>query len=230
MVKNFKGWLKIYLFYGVVFFLLGLFGSLASDLSGFQAWSNHQKESLVRVWSYIVQSESAVPAFTSQSGKIILQVYDPENSQTMTPFKTFAQDLYNQLKNHFQQVLIMPVENMNTNSWESANLYSSSILIGFKKTQEISKKGLIMKNQFFFSLPEADSSLIAGKLIQELANPLITFYLRKGTSSQNTIYELAWEQKNSNDQGSSQEDEVFSAFMRIMNQGIIPTVGSPNLQ
>ncbi len=232
MVKSLKGWLKIYLFYGVVFFLLGLFGSLASDQVRLQAWSNRQKEKLVGVWSQIVQSgndEPIVPAFTNHSGKVILQVYEPDNQQTVTPFKSLIQELQRQLKTHFQQVLIMPVENFNTNSWES-NSSDFPILIGFKKTHEISQKGVIIRNRFFFGMPEPDSALLAGKLTEVLAHRLTSFYLRKGTDVQNTIYELEWDEKNSDDDRNHQESETFSAFMQIMNQDIIPAMGRPNLK
>ncbi len=231
MVNHLKGWIKIYLFYGVVFFLLGLFGSLASDQTRIQAWSTLQKKNLVRIWSDITQtneSEPTVPAFTNHSGKIILQVYEPDNLQNATPFKSFVQELQNQLKNHFLQVTMILVESLNTGSWELSGLSGSSILIGFKKMPETSEKNVGIRNHFFFGMPETDSSLLAGKLTQALASRLSTFFLRKETGVQNTLYELMWDEKKGNQ--NNRESEVFSTFMQIMNEDIIPTMGKANLE
>ncbi len=231
MVNHLKGWIKIYLFYGVVFFLLGLFGSLASDQTRIQAWSTLQKKNLVRIWSDITQtneSEPTVPAFTNHSGKIILQVYEPDNLQNATPFKFFVQELQNQLKNHFPQVTMILVESLNTGSWELSGLSGSFILIGFKKTLETSEKNVGIRNQFFFGMPETDSSLLAGKLTQALAVRLSTFFLRKETGVQNTLYELMWDEKKGNQ--NNLESEVFSTFMQIMNEDIIPNMDKANLE
>lgn len=231
MVNHLKGWIKIYLFYGVVFFLLGLFGSLASDQTRIQAWSTRQKENLVRIWADITQtneSEPALPAFTNHSGKIILQVYEPDNLGNATPFKSFVQELQGQLKNHFPQVMLIWVESLDTGTWELSGLNGSSILIGFKKTPEISEKKGGIRNQFFFSMPENDSSLLAGKLTQALAGRLSTFFLRKETGVRNTLYEFMWDEKQGNQ--NNRESEVFSTFMQIMNEDIIPTMGKPNFE
>ncbi len=231
MVNPLKGWIKLYLFYGVVFFLLGLFGSLASDQTRIQAWYTLQKKNLVRIWSDIAQMNEngpTVPAFTNHSGKIILQVYEPDNLENATPFKSFVQELQGQLKNHFPQVMLIEVESLDPGSWELAGLNGSSILIGFKKMPEISGKNGGIRNRFFFGMPETNSSLLAGKLTQALAGRLSTFSLKKETGVKNTLYEFMWDEKQGNQ--NNRESEVFSTFMQIINEDIIPTLGKVNLE
>jgi hypothetical protein len=235
MMKLFKGWFKIYLFYGVVFFLLGLLGSLASDQDRLTAWFDRQKEKVALAWSQYITPENGgpfVPAFANHSGKVIIQIYqagEPPQSNSMA-FESMLQDLQNQLREHFQQVMMMPVEDFHTLSLESSSVSTSLILIGFKRSPEISKSVSVIRNQFYFGMSDSVSSLLAGKLTQTLGGQLPVYSLNKRIDMQNTIYELDWDEDSSTKESASLDNEVFLRFMKIMNQDIIPLMGKTKLE
>ena len=47
---------------------------------------------------------------------------------------------------------------------------------------------------------------------------------------ENTIYELDWIENNSLKESTDMENEVFSMYMKIMNQDIIPLLGGAKLE
>lgn len=228
MINLFKGWLKIYLFYGAIFFLLGLFGYLASDQIKLANWSARQIQKINKVWSLITfrdDKDQTVPASTNQSGKIVLQVYQTEDMDSR--YKELLQQLQSELQRRFRQVIIMPVVDLNTQDLELVNPNTSLILIGYKQAPNLQRGGLAMRNSLYFGMPEPAVHLFAGKLIQTMTGKLPAFHFTKQVYGYSAIYELNWDTSGDTE---NFDNEIFSTFMKVMDQEVIQALSKQTLK
>jgi hypothetical protein len=228
MMNLFKGWLKIYLFYGVVFFLLGLFGCLASDQVRLTAWSTRQMAEISQVWPLLTfpgTRVQTVPAFTSRSGKIILQVYQP--NETGLPFESLLKQLQSKLQRHFRQVIIMSVGDIHSLDLESTMQSMPAFFIGFERTPNLQQGSSAMRSTLYFGMPDSASYLVVGKLIQVMNGRLPAFYFNKQVYGHNAINELCWD---TSDNTENFDNEVFTTFIKIIDDDIIQVMSKPNLE
>jgi hypothetical protein len=228
MANPFKGWLKIYLFYGAAFFLLGLLGYLASDQITLTSWSTRQIQKISQVWSFITYREDnaqTVPAFTSQPAKIVLQVY---RAQVLNgKFEELLVKLRGELQKRFKQVVIIPVVDLNIHNSEIVNPNATLMLIGYKQVFNPQQAGSVTQSSLYFSMPEPASYMLCGKFIQAMTGIVPTFNFNKQDYGRNAIYELSWD-TTGNTQNLDQE--VFSTFIQAMDKNVIQALKWSNLK
>jgi hypothetical protein len=216
MVNLLKGWLKIYLFYGAIFFLLGLFGLLASDEVRLTVWSARQIQRISRIWSadtFQVNEDQIVPAFTSQFDSIMLQVYRPKD--TNIQFDELLQQLQIKLRGHFRRVIALPVADLNKLDLESGNPPTPWVLVGFTQTKNPGIGSEILCNNLYFGIPDQASPLFTGKLLQTLTAKLPVVTFNKPRTEQTGIFKLSW---NTTDNSEQVNSEVFAAFIKILTE------------
>ncbi|HBE77336.1 MAG TPA: hypothetical protein DDW65_06080 [Firmicutes bacterium] len=229
MLSSLKGWLKIYLFYGLIFFLLGLFGSLASDQVKLANWSALQFQNLKRVWTFLTVGENdepAIPAFTSSSGRFILQVY--RDQEPNRQFDTMLQKLQIKLQSRFPQIISIPVVNLNTPVPELDSGKVPGILIGFKQSSDLpkaDKADLVIHNSLYWGIPDQTSSVRAGKLFQMISGKLCDFDFTKQTWRHGAVYELDWVSSGSQNQNA----DILTAFMTFITEEVIQRISNQNL-
>jgi hypothetical protein len=225
MVDLFKGWQKIYLLYGVLFFLLGLFGYLASDEVRLAAWSARQIQSISRIWSLNLLHEDegqAIPAFTSRFGEVVLQVY--RGKDTNRQFENLLQQLQSNLQKNFQRVITIPVAELN--SVEFDNQSTPIVLVGFNQTSISKPEDTALRNNLYFGMPDQASYLLAGKLIQMISAQLPEFTFSKQVVGQITVFNLSWDSSSDSQLVNS---KVFSAFLKIIAQDALKMIANKSM-
>jgi hypothetical protein len=229
MMNLWKRWTKIYLFYGVAFFLLGLFGCLASDQVKLTAWSARQMQNINHLWSLFTlsgQEEPLVPAYGSQSDKIIVQVYLANPNRLL--FETLLQQLRSKLQQYFQQVIITPVDDLHSlMMMEPIEPTAPSILIGYKYSPNSHQDGSDMQNSLYFSMPDPASDLFASKFLQAMSAKLPAYRFSKQLSSNRMIYQFDW---NGSGEGDNLSNEIISTFIRAMDPDVIKLLNRLKLE
>jgi hypothetical protein len=227
MLNSLKGWIKIYLFYGVIFFLLGLFGSLASDQVGLANWSALQFQNFKQVWAFLTVGENdepAIPAFTSKSDRLVLQVYSDKEPNRQ--FDTMLQKLQIKLQSRFLQIIRIPVVNLNTPVPELDSGKVPSILIGFRQSSDLSPGDSEIHNSLYWGIADENSNVLAGKLVQKISDKLSDFDFTKQLWRQHSaVYELDWVQSDIQNQTA----DILSAFMSFIAEDVIQKIINQNL-
>ncbi|MGE5583859.1 MAG: hypothetical protein ACM3X9_15185 [Bacillota bacterium] len=201
-----KSWLKIYLFYGVIFFLIGFCASLTSEETGVTFWLKKQNAQIRQFWLPPVAKEDAA-VFSGQSPEIVLLDY----SNALAPGKTtsFCRQLQGDLEKIFQKITIVPV----------SDLQQMDKLVGVMTPGEKPwiMVGIIEGNPWskcFFSLPGPALSLSTDRIWSALFPKLPVLKMGKYSLKNATVIELNWPGAPSTDTGVG----------RVIREGLGPAL------
>jgi hypothetical protein len=219
MFAQAREWLKVYLFYGILFFSVGFVGYLLNNnAAGLNDSVGYFRKILTDIpvvkelerW----RSEREIPVFSNFSEPVVFFVY-PADEQSGEFFRMRKAEL----ENHFKQVTAVPVTEAGEWDQQLASLSSGSgdhILIGMKTTVITGKnaKNIIGQNHLFLNLPDRFWPSFFQQSILSLSSRLPSITIRQHTQGDCPIFEFIYEESA----GSGKDDQAFNCLIDILEK------------
>lgn len=223
MVKLLKGWLKIYLFYGVIFFLLGFLGNLATDGARIADLSARK----IKKFGYFLtknfwhpKADQEIPVFSGQGNEVVLFVYSGNERNNSTNYR--IKQVQNKLQSDFRRVLLRPVSDRHELKLRIGELSTQRvpwILVGLPTgLNSTAFSGSHFSSQFFFSLPDPSLDLVSTKIFQNMLLKFPTIGIHKYSLGPVNVIEFAWQ---GTAEVNSPDDEIFGIFLENIDPELL---------
>lgn len=229
----FKKWSKIYLFYGVIFFLLGLFGYLASNEDSLVYWSSKQLAKLNNVLTILKKpwwdNNEEVPVLANKVSKVLL--FYNSNSNSNEAVNYFVNQIQKKWNTNYQKVTILPVtdlRDLDENLSELIYQRTTWVFVGFNKNKIPVPIGDTSCFQFklLFSIPEQALDLSLLKLMKEMSEKLPSFTISKRLLEHCIVFEFGW---NENIESQNLSYDILNTLAEILNEYYLRNNQAENL-
>ncbi len=214
-------WVKIYLFYGVIFFLLGLTGYLAKHEGKIESWSVANYRKLNDYISGLFQvdrhpEETTVMADRQQ--QIIFLIYSNGRNTNLNKF--IQNKIQATLAKKFRSIIPITVDNLINLElvYEDFKLQETPwILTGYNRIRSGSNNSREFKNQLYVSCPEESLRTISAQIFLTYIEILPNLIIQKQLGNKLRVIEFSWVDNNETD---CPDQELLNSLLEILYKEI----------
>jgi hypothetical protein len=224
MFTQAREWLKIYFFYGIIFFCVGLVGYLLNnDAVGLNSSLGYFRRILTEMpvvkeldrW----RTGREIPVFNDLSGSVVFLIYPDQNTGADGDSGELFRMRKAELESHFKKVIAVPVTEAREWDQQLVNLVTGSgeqILIGVKTTVIPGKsaKAFRVQNHLFLNIPDRLWPIFFQQAILSLTSQLPAITIHQHLQADCRFFEFIYEK--SAEPGA--DEKVFSSLIAILER------------